>query len=67
MVCLIHIQILRARLQVFQNSLFNSALKQSSAVRRDIDTFAESPGTSSPALQGQHSSRCSESSIDKVT
>ncbi|KAJ5081295.1 hypothetical protein NUU61_009559 [Penicillium alfredii] len=35
------------------NSLFNSALKQSSAIRRDLDTFAQSPGTSSPALQGQ--------------
>ncbi|KAL8825143.1 MAG: hypothetical protein Q9191_004590 [Dirinaria sp. TL-2023a] len=35
------------------NSLFNSALKQSSSVRRDLDTFAETPATSSPALQGQ--------------
>ncbi|MCJ1456535.1 protein transport protein bos1 [Mycoblastus sanguinarius] len=35
------------------NSLFNSALKHSSSVRRDLDAFAESPGTSSPALQGQ--------------
>ncbi|QRD87471.1 synaptobrevin [Aspergillus flavus] len=35
------------------NSLFNSALKQSSAIRRDLDTFAQSPATSSPALQGQ--------------
>lgn len=35
------------------NSLFNAALKQSSAIRRDLDTFAESPGTSSAALQGQ--------------
>ncbi|MCJ1228014.1 protein transport protein bos1 [Toensbergia leucococca] len=34
------------------NSLFNSALKQSSSVRRDLDAFAE-VGTSSPALQGQ--------------
>ncbi|KAJ5094970.1 hypothetical protein N7532_007261 [Penicillium argentinense] len=36
-----------------RNSLFNSALKQSSAIRRDLDTFAQSPSTSSPALQGQ--------------
>ncbi|MDI1493181.1 MAG: protein transport protein bos1 [Ramalina farinacea] len=35
------------------NSLFNSALKQSSSVRRDLDAFSESPTTSSPALQGQ--------------
>ncbi|KAI4276306.1 MAG: hypothetical protein LQ337_002573 [Flavoplaca oasis] len=35
------------------NSLFNSALKQSSAVRRDLDAFAENPASSSPALQGQ--------------
>ncbi|KAJ5216637.1 uncharacterized protein N7498_003044 [Penicillium cinerascens] len=35
------------------NSLFNSALKQSSAIRRDLDTFSQSPQTSSPALQGQ--------------
>ncbi|KAL8712050.1 MAG: hypothetical protein Q9220_003746 [cf. Caloplaca sp. 1 TL-2023] len=35
------------------NSLFNSALKQSSAVRRDLDTFTENPAASSPALQGQ--------------
>lgn len=35
-----------------QNSLFNSALKQSSSVRRDLDAFAEAPTTSSAALQG---------------
>ncbi|KAL8693361.1 MAG: hypothetical protein Q9218_001798 [Villophora microphyllina] len=35
------------------NSLFNTALKQSSAVRRDLDAFAEDPVASSPALQGQ--------------
>ncbi|RMJ23156.1 transport protein BOS1 [Aspergillus sp. HF37] len=35
------------------NSLFNSALKQSSAIRRDLDTFSQSPATSSPALQGE--------------
>ncbi|KAL1961932.1 hypothetical protein VTN77DRAFT_761 [Rasamsonia byssochlamydoides] len=35
------------------NSLFNSALKQSSAIRRDLDIFAESPATTSAALQGQ--------------
>ncbi|KAG0156593.1 hypothetical protein PDIDSM_3774 [Penicillium digitatum] len=35
------------------NSLFNSALKQSSSIRRDLDTFSQSPTTSSPALQGQ--------------
>ncbi|KAJ5953586.1 hypothetical protein N7454_000482 [Penicillium verhagenii] len=35
------------------NSLFNSALKQSSAIRRDLDKFAQSPATSSAALQGQ--------------
>ncbi|KAL8834132.1 MAG: hypothetical protein Q9170_003906 [Blastenia crenularia] len=35
------------------NSLFNSALKQSNAVRKDLDAFAENPSASSPALQGQ--------------
>ncbi|GFF44805.1 v-SNARE protein Bos1, putative [Aspergillus lentulus] len=35
------------------NSLFNSALKQSSAIRRDLDTFSQSPATTSAALQGQ--------------
>ncbi|KAI4153222.1 MAG: hypothetical protein LQ341_000571 [Variospora aurantia] len=35
------------------NTLFNSALKQSSSVRRDLDAFAENPAASSPALQGQ--------------
>ncbi|QKX59826.1 uncharacterized protein TRUGW13939_06968 [Talaromyces rugulosus] len=35
------------------NSLFNSALKQSSSIRRDLDIFAESPSTTPPALQGQ--------------
>lgn len=39
--------------QVDQNSLFNSALKQSSAVRRDLDAFAEAPTTASPALRGE--------------
>ncbi|KAL8728792.1 MAG: hypothetical protein Q9166_005170 [cf. Caloplaca sp. 2 TL-2023] len=32
---------------------FDNALKQSSAVRRDLDVFAENPAASSPALQGQ--------------
>ncbi|KAK2787252.1 protein transport protein bos1 [Onygenales sp. PD_12] len=36
-----------------QNSLFNAALKQSSALRRDLDSFAEAPTTTSPAVQGQ--------------
>lgn len=36
-----------------QNVLFNSALKQSTAVRRDLEAFAEAPATASPALQGQ--------------
>ncbi|KAK2798939.1 hypothetical protein FQN50_008670 [Emmonsiellopsis sp. PD_5] len=35
------------------NSLFNAALKQSSALRRDLDSFAEAPTTTSPAVQGQ--------------
>jgi len=35
------------------NALFNSALKQSAAIKRDLDAFAESPSTTSPALQGQ--------------
>ncbi|KAG8526516.1 uncharacterized protein KY384_008716 [Bacidia gigantensis] len=35
------------------NSLFNSALKQSTAVRRDLDAFNDSPTNTSPALQGQ--------------
>ncbi|KAJ9619265.1 protein transport protein bos1 [Taxawa tesnikishii (nom. ined.)] len=32
--------------------LFNSALRQSNSIRKDLDAFAES-STSSPALQGQ--------------
>jgi len=35
------------------NSLFNSALKQSSAIRKDLDNFADSPAASSASLQGQ--------------
>ncbi|OJD25119.1 hypothetical protein ACJ73_03520 [Blastomyces percursus] len=35
------------------NSLFNTALKQSSALRRDLEAFAEAPTTTSPAVQGQ--------------
>ncbi|QSS57333.1 synaptobrevin [Histoplasma capsulatum var. duboisii H88] len=35
------------------NSLFNAALKQSSALRRDLDVFAEAGSMTSPALQGQ--------------
>jgi hypothetical protein len=42
----------KAKLTDDQNSLFNSALKQSSSIRRDLDIFAESPSTTSPALQG---------------
>ncbi|KAF2233639.1 transporter bos1 [Viridothelium virens] len=34
------------------NALFNSALRQSTSIRKDLDAFAES-STSSPALQGQ--------------
>ena len=36
-----------------QNVQFNQALKQSTAVRRDLETFAQAPATASPALQGQ--------------
>jgi len=35
------------------NSLFNSALKQQSQLRNDLDTFAASQTNLSPALQGQ--------------
>jgi Golgi SNAP receptor complex protein 2 len=35
-----------------QKSLFNSALKQSAAVRRDLDTFGEAPTARPAALQG---------------
>ncbi|KAM5429533.1 Protein transport protein bos1 [Microsporum canis] len=35
------------------NSLFNAALKQSAAVRRDLDAFAEAPTSGPAALQGQ--------------
>jgi len=35
------------------NSLFNSALKQQSQLRNDLDTFAASQTTLSTALQGQ--------------
>ncbi|KAF2193080.1 synaptobrevin [Zopfia rhizophila CBS 207.26] len=34
------------------NALFNSALRQSTSIRKDLDTFADSPSPS-PALQGQ--------------
>lgn len=37
---------------VRQNSLFNSALKQTASVKKDLASFAESPVSSSPALQG---------------
>lgn len=36
----------------WQNSLFNSALKQTGSIKKDLNTFAESPVSSSPALQG---------------
>jgi golgi SNAP receptor complex member 2 len=36
-----------------QNSVFNSALKQSSSIRKDLDAFAASPTTTPPSLQGQ--------------
>ncbi|KIW90266.1 uncharacterized protein Z519_08910 [Cladophialophora bantiana CBS 173.52] len=36
-----------------QNVLFNQALKQSTAIRKDLETFAQAPATASPALQGQ--------------
>jgi len=35
------------------NTLYNSALKQAAAVKRDLGTFSESPTTSPPSLQGQ--------------
>ncbi|KAK5270524.1 Protein transport protein bos1 [Exophiala xenobiotica] len=35
------------------NVQFNQALKQSTAVRRDLETFAQAPATASSALQGQ--------------
>jgi Golgi SNAP receptor complex protein 2 len=34
------------------NALFNSALRQSTSLRKDLDAFASTP-TPSPALQGQ--------------
>ncbi|KAI9892820.1 MAG: protein transport protein bos1 [Vezdaea aestivalis] len=39
--------------------LFNSALKQSASVRKDLDAFADSPNTASLALQGQISASLS--------
>ncbi|KIX97140.1 uncharacterized protein Z520_07254 [Fonsecaea multimorphosa CBS 102226] len=38
---------------MLQNVLFNQALKQSTAIRKDLETFAQAPATASPALQGQ--------------
>ncbi|KAI5777009.1 synaptobrevin [Geopyxis carbonaria] len=35
------------------NSLFNSALKQSQSIKKDLESFSDAPITSSPALQGQ--------------
>jgi Golgi SNAP receptor complex protein 2 len=37
---------------MYQNALFNSALRQSSSIRKDLDLFADS-ASPSPALQGQ--------------
>ncbi|RMZ85245.1 hypothetical protein DV738_g315, partial [Chaetothyriales sp. CBS 135597] len=37
----------------FGNTIFNSALKQSNALRKDLDAFAQAPAAASPALQGQ--------------
>jgi Golgi SNAP receptor complex protein 2 len=37
-----------------KNALFNSALKQSSAVRKDLDSLANAPSSSTSALQGNH-------------
>ena len=36
-----------------QNVLFNSALKQSTSLRKDLDTFSQSPESANAALQGQ--------------
>src|SRR4051794_23898106 len=36
-----------------QNVLYNSALKQSTSLRKDLDTFSQSPQTAGAALQGQ--------------
>jgi Golgi SNAP receptor complex protein 2 len=47
-----------------QNVLFNSALKQSSQLRTDLDTFASSTSTAPAALQGNLSSNLSEHSTD---
>ncbi|EEH22873.2 hypothetical protein PABG_05084 [Paracoccidioides brasiliensis Pb03] len=44
---------LNLRNSITMNSLFNAALKQSSALRRDLDAFSEAPTTTSPAVQGQ--------------
>lgn len=46
-------QILLSTDTLKQNPLFNSALKQSSSLRKDLDTFAQNPATASAALQGQ--------------
>ncbi|KIW72787.1 hypothetical protein PV04_00962 [Phialophora macrospora] len=35
------------------NVVFNQALKQSTAIRKDLEAFAQAPATASPALQGQ--------------
>ncbi|RMZ87701.1 hypothetical protein DV736_g5074, partial [Chaetothyriales sp. CBS 134916] len=35
------------------NTIFNSALKQSNGLRKDLDSFAQAPTAASPALQGQ--------------
>ena len=42
-----------ANLQAPQNSLFNSALKQTQLIKRDLDVLSSSPLAASPALQGQ--------------
>ncbi|KAK9466097.1 hypothetical protein V1512DRAFT_271756 [Lipomyces arxii] len=41
------------------NALFNHALKQSQSIKSDLETFAQSPSTTSLALQGQISATLS--------
>jgi Golgi SNAP receptor complex protein 2 len=36
-----------------QNTLFNSALRQSNSIRKDLTTLSSTPTSSTPALQGQ--------------
>lgn len=58
--------VLHSSLTHDQNTQFNSALKQSSQLRADLDAFASSSGTSPTALQGRISSFVARTPVSHV-